>query len=402
MERQRGTLRLVALVSLTLGSHEWLVVQPVAIETKGNNAFKVLRKLGTRQGRRKVGRFLAEGETFLRMQPRSVFLRQSRFEEEGLAGLRSWSDPSEDVAPARPVRPLLWGGGLPYDAGHAELAAPAVAVLRNELFDQISSQEKSQGVLCVFGMPQEEAPSETTDPRVVVLDGVEDPNNLGVILRTMEAFGSRTLLVTKGTVDVYNEKVVRCSMGAVVRQRVQVHEVLPSELMTLLPDYQLFATDLSMDRPAVPSWRLAEYLSGRDAFVFGNEARGVSEEVLALSHERLRIPMAPGIDSLNVGVSVGVVLHEALGAAVQAARARKMDIEDLHLACLASVPAGGGPCQLDDDEVGNGTWKPPKNASGSFARWRLFSKVTEMDRMLGICWGSKVGKCNVTWDLSRS
>jgi len=58
-----------------------------------------------------------------------------------------------------------------------------------------------------------------------------------------------------------------------------------------------------------------------------------------------------------------------------------MEIEDLHLACLASVPAGGGPCQLDDDEVGNGTWKPPKNASGSSARWRLFSKVTEMDRI---------------------
>lgn len=318
---QPSSLRLVTLLSLTvLGSHEWLAVQPVVIETKGNNAFKVLRKLGTRQGRRKVGRFLAEGETFLRMRPRSVFLRRSRFEEEGLAGLHFAA--SEDVAPARPVRPLLWGGGLPYDAGAAEFE-PSAAVLRNELFDQISSQEKSQGVLCVFGMPQEEAPSETTDSRVVVLDGVEDPNNLGVILRTMEAFGSRTLVVTKGTVDVYNEKVVRCSMGAVVRQRVQVHEVLPSELMTLLPKYRLFATDLSVDRPAVPSWRLGEYLSGRDAFVFGNEARGVSEEVLALAHERLRIPMAPGIDSLNVGVSVGVVLHEALGAAVQAARTRK-------------------------------------------------------------------------------
>lgn len=56
-----------------------------------------------------------------------------------------------------------------------------------------------------------------------------------------------------------------------------------------------------------------------------------------------------------------------------------MDIEDLHLACLASVPAGGGPCQLDDDD--GATWKPPKNAGGASARWRLFSKVTEMDRI---------------------
>eukprot|EP00438_Fugacium_kawagutii_P035472 Skav216653 [mRNA] locus=scaffold1255:408235:411273:- [translate_table: standard] len=144
-------------------------------------------------------------------------------------------------------------------------------------------------------------------------------------------------------------------MGAAVRQRVQVHEaphvlqesaaldapsmpvaktpskVLPDELTSLLP--KLFATDLSTGpRPAVPSWRLGEYLSGRDAFVylgcdqeFGNEARGVSKELLALAHEcsggtaerRLRIPMVPGIDSLNVGVSVGVVLHEALGAAVR-------------------------------------------------------------------------------------
>eukprot|EP00434_Breviolum_minutum_P008741 symbB.v1.2.007705.t1/scaffold477.1/size198972/4 len=294
--------------------HLCVTVPVVSIDSKRNNAFKVLKKLGSRKGRRKLGRFVAEGETFLRMRPRSIFVRQSRFDEVGLDGLKP-SD--EEAAAPQPAMPLNWGGGMGFDLGDADVGAAPVAVLKNDLFDEISSQEKSQGVLCIFGLPQDMQVAcqgtvpVTSEARVVILDGVEDPNNLGVILRTMEAFGSRTLLVTKGTVDVYNAKVVRCSMGATVRQQVRTHEVLAQDLKTLLPNYRFFATHLGDDakfqRPAVPSW-------------FGNEARGVSEELVALAQERLRIPMVPGVDSLNVGVSVGIVLHQALGAAVQRRR----------------------------------------------------------------------------------
>ena len=90
--------------------------------------------------------------------------------------------------------------------------------------------------------------------------------------------------MTNGTVDGYNAKVVRCSMGAVVRQRVQLLETSSAALPALLRGFRVFATEL---RGAVTSTALAPRLTGRDALVFGNEKRGVSREVLQLAHERL-------------------------------------------------------------------------------------------------------------------
>ncbi|CAE7907110.1 PAO3, partial [Symbiodinium sp. KB8] len=147
----------------------------VATRPRTGNAYKLLRKLATRAGRTKLGRFIAEGDTFLR------------------PSLQFWSACGVSCYDAVPVLPVVL---LMADTGHPDVA-PGFAVLSNALFDQLSTQEKSQGVLCVFGLPR---PStvQALGESVVILDGVEDPNNLGVILRTMEAFGSKTLVLTKG------------------------------------------------------------------------------------------------------------------------------------------------------------------------------------------------------------
>eukprot|EP00913_Durusdinium_trenchii_P017423 g16377.t2 len=115
---------------------------PVEIDSKRNNAFKLLKKLGTRQGRRKLGRFVAEGETFLRLRPRTVFVRRSRWQEGSQFLAPSVLGSREAPAEAAATRPLTWGGGLPMDPGSAMADDTAsVAVLRNELFDEISTQE---------------------------------------------------------------------------------------------------------------------------------------------------------------------------------------------------------------------------------------------------------------------
>ncbi|CAE7685364.1 ysgA [Symbiodinium sp. CCMP2592] len=233
------------------------------IQSKRSNAYKLLRKLATRAGRSKLGRFLAEGDTFLRMRPRTVVVRQSRYDDGGLQEIVEAVLSASEAGPPRVAPPLTWGGGLKADTGHPDVA-PGFAVLSNGLFDQLSTQEKSQGVLCVFGLPRPST-AQALGESVVVLDGVEDPNNLGVILRTMEAFGSKTLVLTKGTVDVFNPKVVRCSMGAVVRGRIDVLEVAAAEeLRQLLQGYRIFATTLE---GRCLSTQLAAELTGRDAFV---------------------------------------------------------------------------------------------------------------------------------------
>merc|ERR1712066_242697 len=129
-----------------------------------------------------------------------------------------------------------------------------------------------------------------------------------------EAFSSRTIVLMKGSVDVYNEKVVRCSMGAVIRGRVQALEAEDAnELALMLQGYRIFAVAAG---EGLQPQALGRRLSGRDAFIFGNEARGISEEVLALADENVRIPMSPGVDSLNVGIAAGIVLHAAVTAEI--------------------------------------------------------------------------------------
>jgi len=205
--------------------------------------------------------------------------------------------------------PMPWGVDELDDSGGMG-EPPGICVLDDELFGLVSTQEASQGVICIFPMPSGRGVQAwATGKRVVVLDAVQDSINIGVILRTMEAFEAGTLISLKGTTDLYNPKVVRCSMGAVVRGGLQllVADDVP-ELQRLLRGYRVFAT--SLDGEVEPRG-LAGRLSEKDAFVFGNEARGVSEQVLSMADVHLKIPMAPSVDSLNVGVAVGIVLYAA-------------------------------------------------------------------------------------------
>lgn len=292
--------------------------EPVEIMSRGEAAYKCLLDLRRlRDSRTRWRRFIAEGQLFLRMRPRTVFVRESRWREAAPELCAALAQGGEEGPSAfMDTSPFDWGGGPLADGGKGG-AAPRIAVLRDELFDRVSTQEKSQGLLCIFAIPgsgQYGGQLAADDSCVVVLDRVMDPNNLGVILRTMEAFGAAALVVTKGTVDVYNDKVVRCSMGAVMRGKIRVLAAEDAtELGQLLRGYRIFATALSGQ---LQPMELGRHLSGRDALIFGNEAEGVTPEVLQLADERVRIPMVPGVDSLNVGIAVGIVLHAAVASGI--------------------------------------------------------------------------------------
>mmetsp|Transcript_124705 Transcript_124705/g.248990 ORF Transcript_124705/g.248990 Transcript_124705/m.248990 type:complete len:351 (-) Transcript_124705:279-1331(-) len=280
----------------------------VAEIPKTSSAYRQLQLLFKRQGRVQAQRFIAEGAKFLSMCPRTIFVRKSRWLQssdriEELLAAGGEEGPAALAAAA----PLLWGPkSLRDDGGVTD--PPGIGVLADEVFDDITTQEASQGVICVFPMPEQQGMRTwATGKRAVVLDAVQDSVNIGVILRTMEAFEADTLISLKGTTDLYNPKVVRCSMGAVVRGGLKLLVAKDAaQLKQMLRGYKVFATSLSGD---LQPQDLVNHLSGRDAFVFGNEARGVSKEVLDVADAKLRIRIAPQVDSLNVGVSVGIVLH---------------------------------------------------------------------------------------------
>ncbi|HHW56021.1 MAG: RNA methyltransferase [bacterium] len=171
----------------------------------------------------------------------------------------------------------------------------------------LAETESPQGVVAVVKYPQWERETLLVGPGLLLLvDRIQDPGNLGTMLRTAEAAGCRGAILSPGTVDPYNSKVLRSSMGAVFRLPILTGEAFPALLEELQErGYQLVAADIG---GSVPYWEADLRLPG--ALVVGNEAWGVGKEILAQVAERVRIPLKEGVDSLNAAVAAGIILYE--------------------------------------------------------------------------------------------
>ena len=150
------------------------------------------------------------------------------------------------------------------------------------------------------------APETLPGRRDVVLDGVQDPGNVGTVLRTLDAFDADGLLLTGGCADPFGPKTVRASMGAVFRR--PVWSVTPEELGDLQrrSGIPLYGAAL---RPDAMDARQADY--SRCALAIGSEGRGLSREVLDLCDKTVLIPMSPRCESLNAAIAAAVLLWES-------------------------------------------------------------------------------------------
>ena len=164
-------------------------------------------------------------------------------------------------------------------------------------FGRLCSQVNPEGVVTVLRMP---VVSGEAIGSAFLLEGVQDPGNLGTLVRTADWFGVPQLICSPGTVDVYNPKVVRAAMGSIFRIQVAYRE-----------DFQGFVQEnatriwvADMEGEPLPAVSLRE----RDFILLGNEARGVSEAVRSLPGlGRVTIPRLGGAESLNVGIAAGVL-----------------------------------------------------------------------------------------------
>lgn len=141
---------------------------------------------------------------------------------------------------------------------------------------------------------------------VLVIAGVQDPGNLGTILRSAEAFGARGVLLGEGTVSVFNSKVVRGSAGSAFRVPVARVELrtLPGHLRSA--GLRLLATSSHKGVPLAQS-----DLSGQAAIFIGNEGAGIDKKLLGEMDGLIAIPHSPRVESLNAGVAASIVLYEA-------------------------------------------------------------------------------------------
>ena len=175
-----------------------------------------------------------------------------------------------------------------------------------DIMSSISPVKTPQGVLFTCRLPQAPLPRSLTGRRYVLLDGVQDPGNVGTILRTLDAFDADGLLLTGGCADPYGWKAVRSSMGAVFRRPIYFGS--PEELAALLhrSDLPLYGAALREDTVDA---RQADYT--RCTLAIGSEGRGLSREVLDLCDQTIRIPMSDRCESLNAAIAAAVLLWES-------------------------------------------------------------------------------------------
>ena len=205
---------------------------------------------------------------------------------------------------------LAYGGSLQTVVCTEQAALPFVpagvrlVAVPGDVMKSISPAQTPQGVLCVCKMPESALPERLTGRRYVVLDGVQDPGNVGTILRTADAFGADGGFLVNGCADLYNPKTVRATMGAIFR--CPTWSCGLEEVLELLVGIPLYGAALRSDTTDV---RTVDY--SRCALAVGSEGRGLSQALLAACTKTLLIPMQPHCESLNAAVAAAVLLWEA-------------------------------------------------------------------------------------------
>lgn len=176
--------------------------------------------------------------------------------------------------------------------------------MSDSLFKELVSTENPQGILAVISM--ENKPLKYDGNFYLLCDKVQDPGNLGTIIRTAHAAGVNGIILTKGTVDIYNEKTIRSTMGSLFYVPIYYDNESLS-LVRELKDkgFNLVVTSLDTNKDF-----FEEDLKGRVILTVGNEGNGVSHEVFELADTKVKIPMPGNAESLNVAIATSIIMYE--------------------------------------------------------------------------------------------
>lgn len=186
-----------------------------------------------------------------------------------------------------------------------EIAKHNCVYVSEKVFNAVTEVTNPQGILAVINKENKESDINYDEDVIVVLDGIQDPGNLGTILRTVDSVGLSQIVVSNKTADAYNPKVVRSTMGAIYRVKVIESNDLVKTLKEIKKHkYKVLATSLDTNES------LYDVDFKKKVIVIGNEANGVSKEILDIADEKIKIPMLGKTESLNASVATGVILYE--------------------------------------------------------------------------------------------
>jgi TrmH family RNA methyltransferase len=211
-------------------------------------------------------------------------------------------------------------------ASESEAGVSRSRVLRttDKLFESVARTETPQGVAALFrqpawefdailrGIPMAGAGFDQSPPLIVVMTGVQDPGNIGTIVRSAEAFGATGAVTTRGSADPWSPKALRASAGSALRLPLLRGLAVPVLLAQLrVARVRIVAASSHSGDPAIEQNGVDESLRDSVAVFIGNEGAGLPSEVEHAADARMTIPIAGAVESLNAGIAASIVLYEA-------------------------------------------------------------------------------------------
>jgi RNA methyltransferase, TrmH family len=247
---------------------------------RDNKYVKLALKLKTKKYREEENRFIVEGIRFVEEAILSGYIDYILFSQK----LFKTSDPER---------------AMNTDCPKFEV--------ENELLKEICDTENPQGIAAVVKKKNWKFHEEAND-FIVIADGIQDPGNLGTIIRTADAAGAGAVVITKGTVDVYNDKTLRATMGSIFHLPI-ISAPNFSELANTLTDmgYEIYAASLESSKYIYD----CDFKS-KSALLLGNEANGIPEEHMEFITKKIKIPMPGGSESLNVASAAAIIIYEVV------------------------------------------------------------------------------------------
>lgn len=188
----------------------------------------------------------------------------------------------------------------------ADLRGTKTLVISNELGKKISSTDNTQGVFAICRIPAAKSLSPRSDGRYVVLFGLQDPGNVGMIIRTADALGMDGIILS-GSCDLYSPKVIRSTMGSVFRTNIII-ENDAEHLFDCFKNNGIATLAAVVGDDAEDIRRCT--VSGSRAVFIGNEGSGLPDEISYRCDKRVTIPMNGSINSLNAAMAAGIIMWE--------------------------------------------------------------------------------------------
>jgi RNA methyltransferase, TrmH family len=217
------------------------------------------------------------------------------------------------IAEGDKIVPELLQAGLPVQEVYATAAwttahenllkGRRVTVVDEAALKQVSALSTPNQALALVDMPPQEGPGELKGTIVIALETIQDPGNLGTIIRIADWFGIPQVICSPDCVDVYNPKTIQSTMGSIARVKVTEADLLPLLQTSGVASYAATLHGQNI----VEFSRLSEGI-----ILIGNESRGLSDAIIAASTHRITIPRVGGAESLNAGIAAGIICGRLL------------------------------------------------------------------------------------------